>query len=337
VETAPYRHTVSVVIPVFRGEKTLAAVVDELTRWCTPSVTPAGNSFEVTEIMLVHDNGDDRSDEEIRNLARRYDVVRPVWLSRNYGQHPATLAGMASTAGAWIVTMDEDGQHDPAAIGRMLDVALESGAQLVYADPTNEAPHGRLRNLASATTKWFASTVLTGGRLHRFHSFRLVLGEPGRGVAAYVGPNVYLDVALSWVVQETAYCPVEMRTEGDRRSGYRLPQLLSHFWSLVVSSGTRPLRLVSLLGVVMSVFGFLAAGYVVYRRIADQISVVGWSSVIVAVLVTGGVVLISLGVIAEYVGVAVRMAMGKPIYLIVSDPQDGPLGHPPAERDPPPA
>ena len=257
---------------------------------------------------------------------RQHDVIRPVWLSRNFGQHPATLAGMASTTASWIVTMDEDGQHNPADIGRMLDVALATRSELVYASPTNNAPHRRWRNFTSAAVKWFASTVLTGGRMERFHSFRLVLGEPGRGVAAYVGPNVYLDVALSWVVHRTATCAVELRDEGDRRSGYALPQLLSHFWSLVVSSGTRPLRLVSLIGVVMSVTGFAAAGYVVFRRFVDQISVVGWSSVIVAVLVTGGAVMISLGVIAEYVGVAVRMAMGKPIYLIVSDPEVGPLG-----------
>jgi undecaprenyl-phosphate 4-deoxy-4-formamido-L-arabinose transferase len=83
---------------------------------------------------------------------------------------------------------------------------------------------------------------------------------------------------------------------------------------------------VSLLGVVTASVGFLLAVFLVAARLFSQITVQGWTSVIVAVLVIGGAVLISLGVIAEYVGVAVRMAMGKPIYLIVSDPDDGPLG-----------
>jgi glycosyltransferase involved in cell wall biosynthesis len=319
-------HSIAVVIPVYRGAKTLRDVVAELVALNPPTTSPDGNCLQVVEIVLVDDCGPDGSDAVIRSLADEFGIVRPVWLSRNFGQHPATLAGMASTGADWIVTMDEDGQHNPADIARMLDVGLREQASLVYASPTNAPPHGRARNIASAVTKFLAVNVLTKGELSRFHSFRLVLGEPGRGVAAYVGPNVYLDVALSWVANRVASCPVESRSEGDRTSGYTTSQLLSHFWSLVVSSGTRPLRLVSLVGVATAGIGFALAGFLVFARLFSQIKVQGWTSVVVAVLVIGGAILISLGVIAEYVGVAVRMAMGKPIYLIVSDRADGPLG-----------
>ena len=124
--TAPEQrpHRISVVIPVYQGEQTLAALVKEIALLAVPTLTAEGHEFQVVELLLVNDHGPDRSDEVIRELAAAYDFVRPVWLSRNFGQHPATLAGMASSSGDWIVTMDEDGQHDPAEIGDFLDVAL---------------------------------------------------------------------------------------------------------------------------------------------------------------------------------------------------------------------
>ncbi len=118
-----------------------------------------------------------------------------------------------------------------------------------------------------------------------------------------------------------------MRAEGEgRRSGYSARTLLSHFWRMVLTGGTRGLRLVSLLGVVFSLIGLLVAVFVVYRRLTSPDPTQGWASLIVVVLISTGAILFSLGVIAEYVGVAVNMAMGKPLYLITQDPEDGPLG-----------
>src|SRR5450759_5269999 len=155
-------HRVSIVIPVYQGERTLAALVEETAQLAMPTLTADGHEFQVTEVLLVHDRGPDRSDEVIRQVAVGLDFILPVWLSRNFGQHPATLAGMASSSGDWIVTMDEDGQHDPSDIGGFLDVALTQGSQLVYADPVNRPPHNLLRNGSSRLVKWFVSTFLTG-------------------------------------------------------------------------------------------------------------------------------------------------------------------------------
>ncbi len=318
-------HTISVVIPVYRGEATLPAVVEELLGLVEVQRTTGGRQFRVAEVVLVYDNGPDRSDDVIRSLASSSAVVRPVWLSRNFGQHAATLAGMASSASDWIVTVDEDGQFDPADIQRMLDIAIDEQAQLVYGTPTNAPPHGLVRNSASRFAKFLAMRVLSGSRLERFTSFRLVLGELGRSVAAYVGPGVYLDVALSWVVGRTSACPVEFRDEGGRRSGYSFRTLLSHFWQLVLTAGTRPLRLVSLLGGVTALGGLVLATVLIIARLTSEVSVEGWTSVVVVTLLIGGAILFALGVIAEYVGVVVRMALGKPLYLMTSDPAEGPL------------
>ncbi|WPF83215.1 glycosyltransferase [Sanguibacter sp. 4.1] len=325
-------HRISIVIPVYQGALTLAAVLDEIAPFTQDFTTPSGHSAVVSEVLLVDDHGPDGSAGVIRELAAAHAVVRPVWLSRNFGQHAATIAGMASSGGEWIVTMDEDGQHDPADIGTMLDAALADQATLVYSKATNPAPHGLARNSASKLSKWVVRLVLGDSRATRYQSFRLMLGEVGRSVAAYAGAGVYLDVALGWVAGEVTTAPVTLRAEGDRTSGYSPRRLLSHFWRLVLSSGTRGLRLVSVLGALTACSGVVFALVVVISRLAGGTLPAGWTSTMVVILLTSGVTLFSLGVVAEYIGVAVNSAIGKPPYLIVSDPQLGPLGRSSAAR-----
>jgi glycosyltransferase involved in cell wall biosynthesis len=320
-----HEHTISVVVPVYRGEKTLEPLIEELHPLASGCRTPAGRSLRVAEVILVHDGGPDNSDVVIRKLAAAHPWVRPVWLSRNYGQHAATIAGMSSTGSEWIATLDEDGQFDPIDIGALLDVAMERHAQLVYANPTNPPPHGLVRNLGSSFTKSFATRLLAGSNLERFSSFRLMLGDVGRGVTAFIGPGVYLDVALSWAFGRTAVCPVTFRLQSDRPSGYSFRMLLSHFWQLVITVGTRPLRLVSLAGVTAAFAGVVVAIVLLIGKLLGDITVPGWTSLTVIVLLLGGANLFALGVVAEYVGAAVGMAMGKPLYLITSDPSTSPL------------
>ncbi|MCI9889630.1 glycosyltransferase [Micrococcales bacterium 31B] len=320
----------SIVIPVYQGEKTLPAVVQELMQYSEPHVSSQGHQFVIDEVLLVFDHGPDESAATIRALQEQYDAVRGVWLSRNFGQHPATLAGMATSGGDWVVTMDEDGQHDPAAIASMLDVAMAERSTLTYAKPSNQPPHGFLRNAASRGAKVTVAKLLSNKNSLNFSSFRLITGEVARSVAAYAGNAVYLDVALAWIATNVSTCPVPMREEGDRRSGYRLRSLLSHFWRMVISSGTRGLRLVSLIGAIFAVAGVCMIVYLLIAALTGNVNgQQGWTSLMIMILLGSGAILFSLGVVAEYIGVNVNMAMGKPTYLIVNDPQLGPLGKKP--------
>ena len=203
---------------------------------------------------------------------------------------------------------------------------MDAQATLVYAEPVNAAPHSAFRNLTSKASKRVID-FLTGGKdARRYHSFRLMLGEVGRSVAAYAGSGVYLDVALGWVAGEVATAPVTLRDEGDRQSGYDLRRLLSHFWRMVLTSGTRGLRAVSATGAVVAAIGVLLAIWTLISALTDGNLPQGWASQMIVTLLIGGTTLIFLGIVAEYVGVAVNQAMGKPPYLIVSDLADGPLG-----------
>jgi glycosyltransferase involved in cell wall biosynthesis len=314
-------HDVSLVVPVYQGERTLHELVAEVAPLTTIQTTPAGRQFRVVEMLLVHDGAIDGSAAVIRSITAAHLFAHPVWLSRNFGQHPATLAGMASTVGDWVVTMDEDGQQNPKDIGKLLDTGLENRSRLVYARPANSPPHGFIRNMLSAIVKWvFVHGMRTN--IGAFNSFRLMEGQVARGVAAYCGANVYLDVALSWVVGLSAHCPVQLRLERGRRSGYTPGRLLRHFWQLILTSGTLPLRMISLLGAFAVVLAIGISVFAAWQRLQHQIPVQGWTTLIIIICLFAGATLVALGVIAEYLGFAVSMGMGRPAYLIVSRPRE---------------
>lgn len=294
--------------------------MDELGALTSPQSTKKGRAYRVSEVLLVWDRGPGNSDQVIRTLAAEHEWVKPIWLSRNFGQHAATLAGMTSSGGDWIVTMDEDGQQDPRFIADMIDAAYDSGAQLVYGTPTNPPPHSKVRNLGSKFAKKLFTNVLADSKFADFNSFRLVLGEVGRSVAAYTGNGVYLDVALSWVVADVTTCAVIAREEGREAANYNYRRLFSHFGRLVISSGTKPLAVVSWLGILFVLLGAMVTAWVLWQRFTGDVPVTGWASTFVALMVIGGAILLSLGIVAQYVGAATNMSLGKPLYVVVRDP-----------------
>lgn len=317
-------HSISVVVPVYQGERTISALVDELNTLTGTCMTAGGAEFSVDEIVLVHDNGPDHSDVVLVELERRFDHVRVIWLSRNYGQDAATIAGMAAARGDWIVTMDEDGQHDPASISAFLDAALRERADLVYSKPINTRPHGFLRNVTSRGAKMVLATVFSFPASAQFESFRLVRGDIARQLAEVAANGAYLDVALTWVVGKTVTVPVTLRAEGREESGYNYRRLFSLFWKMVLCSGTRGLRVVSLLGVTLALAGVVVAAVIFVQALTgDNNDPEGWASMIVAMLLCSGAILFSLGLIAEYLGVALHILVGKPLYLKVDAPRPG--------------
>jgi undecaprenyl-phosphate 4-deoxy-4-formamido-L-arabinose transferase len=311
---------VSVVVPVFNGEHTLSALTDELLPLTEGQTTPDGRLFRVIEVVLVHDGATDDSAGVMTQLVAKYPFVVPVWLSRNYGQHAATLAGMASTSGEWVVTLDEDGQQAPHDIGRLLDRALATGAQLVYARPSNPPPHGPLRNALSRLAKRGVALLVGDPRIALFNSFRLMTGEIARSLAAYCGHRVYLDVALGWIVGSVTTCPVVLREERGRASGYTLLKLTAHFWRLILTTGTRSLRLIAMLGAFSILVAIGVSVNSLHAKLIHQVPVAGWTSLIILLSFFSGVTLLCLAVIAEFLGVTLNMAMGKPTYLVVSEP-----------------
>ncbi len=309
---------ISIVVPVYQGELTLTDLLAEIAPLTVEHATPAGNRAVVCEVLLVHDCGPDRSDQVIERLAQQFDWVRPVWLSRNYGQHAATLAGMAGAVGDWVATLDEDRQHNPRDIDVMLDLALAEGLQLVYARPRTAAPHGWFRNAASRLAKTIGNRLIGTTATGHFNSFRLVAGHAARSLAAYCGSGVYLDVALRWIVARVGFCSVELRADARRPSGYSLGRLLSHFSVLVMTAGARPLRFIALMGLGSIGVALLIALWAIYAKLTGQVSVEGWTSLVIVIVFFSGCILLALGVIAEYLALTMSIAMGKPLYVVTT-------------------
>lgn len=310
---------IAVVVPVFRGERTLPALVAEVLALPQPGLTPDGVAYRVTEVILVDDRGPDGSAEVIRDLARAHERVIAVRLARNSGQHGATLAGVAASSADWVVTMDEDGLHDPADVPGLLDTAFAARSRLVYAVPANRPPHGRLRNAASRAVKRLARGVLMPGRGVDFSSFRLVHGDLARGLARDAGPNLYLDAALDWVVADPAGHPVRFRAEGRPAESYSFRRLRQHFWRLVLSSGTRPLRLIAFGGSAFALAGIVVAAVVIWLGLRGDTGYTGWASTLATVLVVGGVLMLVLAALAGYLAIVYAALMGRRPFVAIED------------------
>jgi polyisoprenyl-phosphate glycosyltransferase len=271
------------------------------------------------EIVLVCDNPSIGVSERDRllDLEAGDHRIRVLWLTRNFGQHPATVAGIVSTSGDWVTTMDEDGQHNPAQLAAMLRVAARADTPLVYAKPTNPPPHSALRNLASRTAKALFRTI--SGASSEFHSFRLIEGSIARSACAFMGESVYLDIAMRWSCGDAALCPMEMRAEGSK-SAYNFRRLVGHLWRMVLSSGTRPLRLIAAFGILVGISGVGLAAFVIQRRLTGAYaSTPGWASEIVTLLMLFAVLFITIATLAEYLSFAAGNSIGKPLY-VVADP-----------------
>jgi undecaprenyl-phosphate 4-deoxy-4-formamido-L-arabinose transferase len=312
------RQHISVVIPIYQGERTIKNLVDEIAPYFQPLTTVTGREIVISEVLLVHDCGPDRSDIVINQLAKSHSQIKLIWLTRNFGQHAATLAGMSSASGDWIVTMDEDGQHNPADIPTLLDHALGDDLQLVYAQPANKPPHGFIRNFTSRLSKRIIRLVMGNEFVEYFHSYRLIRGDVARSLAAYCGQGIFLDVGLLWVAGRIGQCPINMRPEVNRTSGYTYGRLLAHFWNMLLTAGTRPLRLITLLGFSSVAIALFIGSYVLYEKIIGKVEVQGWASIVLVISFFSGCILISLGMIAEYLAVSMGISMGKPLYVIGS-------------------
>ena len=239
------RHEVSIVVPVYKGETTLDALVAEILPLTMVPCRPAVCPWVVTEVLLVHDNGPDDSAGTCAVSRRHTPWCAPSGLSRNFGHNSATLAGMASTGSEWIATIDEDGQHDPADIGSSSTQPPRTRPHSFTRSPQTAHPMVPCATPRRGAPRRSSRTLAGNPRTAEYQSFRLVLGEVGRSVAAYAGAGVYLDVALGWVASRTATAPIALRGDERRASGYSARSLLGHFWRLILTSGTRGLRIVS--------------------------------------------------------------------------------------------
>jgi len=306
---------ISVVIPVYQGRETLRPLIDAIAPLTRQTLSPEGRSFNVSEVILVDDCGPDRSGEVIDSLATEFTFVRRITLMRNYGEHAAVAAGITLTRGSWVLTIDEDFQHDPGQLGVVLDGAISAGADLAYGSSAQSEVHPRWRRAASTASKRLVKTLF-GGHATTFCSYRLIEGERARAAASLMAYRTYLDVALTWTCGTVIEVPVRPGRELREHSGYSFSSLMSHFWMLILSSGVRPLRFVSALGATALVTAIVGSVIIARNVIWGDGDVQGWSSTFVVLLGSSGLILFAIGIIAEYLGAVLSVARGRPAFVL---------------------
>lgn len=321
--------SVSVVIPVYSGAAFLAELVERIGRirdkWINDEAP-----LRLVELICVDDAAVDDSPAILDGCAMQHPWIRVLHLSRNYGQHPATIAGILYSSGDWVVTLDEDLQHPPEKLQAMLALATSNGLDVVYANPKDRVHESTLRDLGSVLFKRFVAFLSGDRNVGMFNSFRLIRGSIARAASSVCSHETYFDVALGWYTQRLAGIDLaikDQRVIDGGRSGYSLRKLLSHARRLLMSTQVKLLRTGALFGIFGMLAGLIvAAGLVLTELLHPGIfGGRGWGSVMTANLVFGGMTLLLVGVALEYLATLVLRAQGKPVFFAVDRSNDEPV------------
>jgi glycosyltransferase involved in cell wall biosynthesis len=302
---APQR--ISVVIPVYRSE----TILPELARRLESVLGAIAENFE---LILVNDCSPDRSWDVISKLAEQYSWIQPINLMRNYGQHNALLCGIRAARYEIIVTMDDDLQHPPEEIPKLLAV-LAGGFDVVYGTPEREQ-HGLGRDFASWVTKLALQNVMGAEVARQVSAFRVFRAEVARAFAHYQGAFVAIDVLLTWGTNRFAYTTVRHEPRKVGSSGYTLRKLVTHAINLMTGFSTLPLQFASLVGFLFTLFGIAVLVYVLSRFLLLGGSVPGFPFLASIIALFSGAQLFALGIIGEYLARMHFRMMDRPSYVV---------------------
>lgn len=316
----------SIVVPVYSGETYLTDLMSEIDKVKTGLETD-GSNLQLAEVIFVEDGAIDGSSALIDDLAGQYQYVAALHLSRNFGQHPATVAGILHSSGDWVVTMDEDLQHPPARITDLFNVVAEVGADIVYGKPRGGTHQSAIRDLSSRLYKRLIETLTGNHNIAKVSSFRLVRGPVARAASAICGHDTYFDVALGWFTQRVESTEMDLwdlRYIHSGKSRYSFRSLVSHARRLAFSSQIKLLRFGALLGIAILVLTVLAALVLLplwafWPAVSE---VRGWTSLVLIICFFSGAILFLLGVLLEYVSILVLRAHGKPLFFVTDRSND---------------
>lgn len=296
----------SVIIPVYNGEGTIIQLTERLLK-----VLP--ELFDNYEIILVDDCSPDDSWKVLKDLqAKTPEIVRAIHLSRNYGQHNATLCGIRAARYEICVTMDDDLQHPPEQLHLLIE-ELDKGFDVVYAIP-KKLPHSWWRNLGSKMTKIILGKIM-GIPIREIGAFRVFRTNLRDAFANYRSPEVYIDPILAWGTKNFGHVYVEEDKREIGESNYSFAKLVKASLLILTGYSTVPLRFASMLGFLFMLFGVAILIYVIIVAISLG-STPGFPFLASIISIFAGVQLFTLGIIGEYLARVYDRASDRPTYII---------------------
>ncbi len=297
----------SVVVPAYRSADTLGPLVERLL----PVLRAHFGSFEV---LLVDDGSPDGTWGVIEALAAKYPFVRGFRLMRNFGQHNALLCGVREARHPVVITMDDDLQHPPEEIPKLLE-ALDRGYDVVYGAPEREV-HGLRRDLASKITKMTLKGAMGASTARHISAFRVFRAKLREAFANFAGPHVSLDVLLTWGTTRFAHVVVRHDPRKSGASNYTVGKLVVHALNMMTGFSTLPLRLATVVGFLFALFGMGILAYVLVRYFTAGVAVQGFAFLSSIIAIFSGAQLFSLGILGEYLGRVHQRTMDRPSYAV---------------------
>src|SRR5262245_30005010 len=281
----------SVIVPVYNSEQLLPTLVLRLR----PVLAMLATKYE---LILVNDGSRDRSWEVLRELATQHPWIRSINLMRNYGQHNALLCGIRAAKHEVIVTLDDDLQHPPEEIPRLLE-KLAEGYDVVYGTPQQEQQN-LWRVLASQLAKLVLRQVMGAEIARNVSAFRAFRAQVREAFVSYQSPFVSIDVLLTWGAAHFAALPVRHERRQAGLSNYTFRTVLIHALNMLTGFSTVPLQLASLIGFGFTLFGLVVLAYVVGRYLLQGGGVPGFPFLASIVAIFSGAQLFALGIMGEY-------------------------------------
>ncbi len=299
---------ISYVIPCYRSEKTLEAVVEEIRDTMTSLHEYA------YEIILVNDCSPDDTFAVIRRLCAADKNIIGLDHAKNFGQHAALMAGFHFASGDIIVCLDDDGQTPADEVDRLL-AKIEEGYDVVYASYENKK-HSAFRNIGGSVNKKMTEMMLGKPKELYLSSYfaakRFVIDE----MMKYQNAYPYVIGLVLRTTRNICNVNVNHRARMEGTSGYSFRKLTALWVNGFTSFSVLPLRTASYGGVFVAILGFLYAVYTVIAKIMDPNRIIGWSSIIAILLILGGFILLVLGMVGEYIGRIYISLNNSPQYVI---------------------
>ena len=266
------------------------------------------------ELIFVNDGSKDNSWKRINELSELYPWVMGIDLMRNYGQHNALLCGIRAARNEIIVTIDDDLQHPPEEIPKLIAKLLE-GYDVVYGTPEKEQ-HGFWRDRASQISKLALQGSMGAKIASSASAFRAFRRDVRSAFDTYQSPYVSIDVLLTWGTTRFAAIPVRHDARQIGVSNYTFRKLVTHALNMMTGFSTLPLQLASMIGFAFTLFGLGILAYVTGRYLIQGATVPGFAFLASIIAIFSGAQLFALGIIGEYLARMHFRSMGQPPSVI---------------------
>ena len=295
---------------MYNPEKTIEEVVNEIEI----AVSKLNSKFDL-EIILVNDYSKDNSLEVCKDICRHKPFVRLISFSKNFGQHNALMAGIKIASGDYIIFMDDDLQTPPGEMGKLIEELEKNNYDVVFAKYKTENK-SIFRVFGSFVNDLMANALAEKPKNITINSYFIMKRYVANEIIKYENAYPYIIGLIFRVTQNVGNILIEHRDRKICKSNYTLKKLLQLWFNGFTNFSVKPLRISSVFGLFFSITGFVYLLIIIIRRIMNPGIQAGWTSIMAAIIFFGGIQLLSIGLLGEYIGRVFLSINKKPQYVI---------------------